>query len=85
MNNAGEVEQKPLLMPRFTIRALLAVLTLAAFVFVVAGMAYRGQTWAWGVTIGVFSLLATALVHAAWFGIVWIFARISSTSPNDGR
>ena len=63
------------LLPRFSIRTLLTMLTLAAVAFLIAGMAYRGQYWAWGVTIGLASLLLTALVHAAWFGLVWLFAR----------
>lgn len=64
-------------MPRFTIRTLLAMITLAAIVFVMIGTATRGQYWAWGVTIGLVSVIATALAHAAWFGIVWMFMRIS--------
>jgi hypothetical protein len=51
--------------------------------FLVAGMAYRGQYWAWGVTIGLFSLVLTALVHAAWFGMVWLFAEMSSARRGD--
>ena len=42
-----------MLLPRFTIRALLVMLTICAFVFVIAGMAVRGQHWAWGITIGI--------------------------------
>ena len=48
-----------MLLPRFTIRALLVVLTISAFVFVIAGMAVRGQHWAWGITIGILSLAFT--------------------------
>jgi hypothetical protein len=65
------------LVPRFTIRTLLAMITLAAIVFVMIGTATRGQYWAWGVTIGLVSVIVTALAHAAWFGIVWMFMRIS--------
>jgi hypothetical protein len=65
-------------LPRFTIRALLAVLTICAFVFVIAGMAVRGQHWAWGITIGILSLAFALLVHAAWFGAVWMLAQMQS-------
>jgi hypothetical protein len=65
------------LVPRFTIRTLLAMITLCAIVFVMIGTATRGQYWAWGVTIGLVSVIITALAHAAWFGIVWMFMRIS--------
>jgi hypothetical protein len=71
-----ENQPKRTLLPRFSIRVLLALVTLCACVFVVVGMAARGQNWAWGVTIGVASLVLTALVHAAWFGIVRLFARV---------
>lgn len=74
-----------MLLPRFTIRALLVMLTVCALVSVIAGMAYRGQTWAWGVTIGLLSLLVVALVHAAWFGVIWMFARMSPVREKDQR
>jgi hypothetical protein len=80
------------LVPRFTIRTLLVIITLAAIVFVMIGTATRGQYWAWGVTIGLVSIIITGLAHAAWFGIVWMFMRVShielaraeSTPPHLG-
>jgi hypothetical protein len=69
------------LVPRFTIRTLLVIITLAAFVFVMIGTATRGQYWAWGVTIGLVSVIITGLAHAAWFGIVWMFMRVSHVEP----
>ena len=63
-------------MPRFTIRTLMVICTVCAVASVIIGTAFRGQYWAWGVTIGLFSLVVTALVHAAWFGFLWIFARV---------
>jgi hypothetical protein len=83
MDQPDEASRRPALLPRFSIRALLGVLTICAVAFLVAGMAYRGQYWAWGVTIGLFSFVLTALVHAAWFGMVWLFAEMSSTRPGD--
>jgi hypothetical protein len=76
MDSHNEVRLEQSLLPRFTIRVLLAALTLFAVVFVIAGMAYRGQFWAWGVTIGFTSLLVVVVVHAAWFGVCWLFARV---------
>jgi hypothetical protein len=69
------------LVPRFTIRTLLVMITLAAIVFVMIGTATRGQYWAWGVTIGLVSVVITAFAHAAWFGIVWMFMRMSQGQP----
>jgi hypothetical protein len=68
------------LVPRFTIRALLVMMTVAAIVFVLIGTATRGEnSWAWGVTIGLVSVFITAIAHAAWFGIVWMFMRLSQS------
>jgi hypothetical protein len=75
-----------MLLPRYTIRTILAVTTLCAVVFLLVGTAYRGQTWAWGATIGVLSLAVTALVHAVHsvcFGIVWCFAQLSNGKRED--
>lgn len=74
-----------MLLPRFSIRILLLLLTLAAIASVVVGMAVRGQNWAWGVSIGLLSVLITGLVHAAWFGIVWVFAQAPVAEKNRRR
>jgi hypothetical protein len=70
-----------MLLPRFTIRALLVMLTICAFVFVIVGMAFRGQHWAWGLTIGMLSLALTAFVHAAWFSAVRMLAQMQARKP----
>jgi hypothetical protein len=72
-----------MLLPRFTIRALLVMLTICAFVFVIAGMAIRGQHWAWGITIGILSVAFTLLVHAAWFGAVSMLAQMQSRKQEE--
>jgi len=69
-----------MLVPRFTIRAMLVVMTLLAVFFLLVGTAFRGQNWAWGVAIGVVSLAVAALIHAACFGMVWLFAQRFSPS-----
>lgn len=68
-----------MLAPRFSIRTLLALLTAGAVVFLVAGMAVRGEMWAWGVTIAAMSLAVTAIAHGVWFGLVWLFAQLPSS------
>jgi hypothetical protein len=72
-----------MLLPRFNIRTLLVLLTLAAVASVIIGTAFRGQNWAWGVSIALLSLVVTAAVHAAWFGLIWMFARGPSVQPLD--
>jgi hypothetical protein len=72
-----------MLVPRFSIRTLLMILTAGAVACLVAGMAYRGQYWAWGVTIALASLVVTAFVHAALFGVIWIFAQLTGASRQN--
>jgi len=74
-----------MLLPRFSIRVLLIVLTVCAFAFVIVGTAVRGQNWAWGVSLALLSLVLTALVHATWFGIMWLFAQMPSAQPKEAR
>jgi hypothetical protein len=59
-------------------RTVLAVMTACAVLFVVVGLAAQGEMWAWGLVIGALSLGVTALVHAAWFGIVLYFSRFEA-------
>ena len=76
-------ENTAMLLPRFTIRALLVMLTVGAVASVIIGMAFRGQGWAWGASIGLLSLFVTALVHAAWFGTVWMFTQMPSARTKE--
>jgi hypothetical protein len=69
------------LVPRFTIRTLLVILTVCAVIFVMIGTATRGQSWAWGVTIGILSVIIVAITHAAWFGIARLFLQMSQDKP----
>jgi hypothetical protein len=70
-----------MLLPRFTIRTLLVLCTICAVVFVMVGTAYRGQYWAWGVTLAILSVIITLLVHAAWFAVVSLLGRVISPPP----
>ena len=71
-----------MLVPRFTVRTILVVTALAAVFFLLVGTAFRGENWAWGVAFGVLSVAVAALVHAACFGMVWLFAQLFTPSPS---
>lgn len=71
------------MLPRFTIRAILAVTTILAVFFLMIGAGTRGQDWAWGATIGIVSVGASLLIQAALFTIVWCFARLSTARASD--
>lgn len=73
------------LLPRFSIRVLFWVITICALACVILGLAARGEVWALGASIGLASLVITALVHAAWFTLVWLFSRLPSARPKELR
>jgi hypothetical protein len=77
-HDSGSLDER-MLAPRFTIRTLLALVAAGAIIFLIAGMAVRGETWAWSVTIGVLSLAVTAAAHAVWFGVAWMFAQLPAS------
>jgi hypothetical protein len=71
--------------PRFTLRTILVVTTLAAVFFLLVGTGYRGQQWAWGAAIGFCSLGVVAIVHAACFGVVWCVAQLALQRSRSSR
>jgi hypothetical protein len=75
-----------MLIPRFSLRALLiATAVCAVFSLVIAG-AVRGQSWAIGVTAGFAALVAVMLLHPLAFGLALILSslRVKVTPPPAG-
>ena len=66
------------MLPRFTIRRLLAVVTGCAILFTIAGTAMRGQFWAIAFLIAFGAVVAGFLVYAAVFAVVWMFAEFAA-------
>jgi hypothetical protein len=83
MDEEFDERHKRMLLPRFSIRTLFWLVTASAVMFVVVGMAARGRDWAWGISIGLASILITALVHAAVFWAVWGFGQLTSARTKD--
>jgi hypothetical protein len=61
-----------MLIPRFSIRFMLAITTALAGVFFIAGFAYRGQMWALCIVSGLVSLAVAMLIYAGVFGAIWV-------------
>jgi hypothetical protein len=78
-----DAKRERALLPRFSIRTLFWMITASSVIFVVVGMAARGHDWAWGVSIGLASILFTAVVHAAVFCAVSLFGQLASVRPKD--
>jgi hypothetical protein len=76
-----------MLFPRFTLRTILAVTTVAAVFFLLVGTGYRGQQWAWAAAIGIGSLGLTIVVQVFCFVFVKSIAKCVAwlTSTRDQR
>jgi hypothetical protein len=73
------------MLPRFTLRTILAITTAMALFFVLVGAGTRGQQWALGAAIGVASIALSFALQAALFALVWCVGRLSTvgaTSPS---
>jgi hypothetical protein len=71
-----------MLLPRFSIRTALVILTVVAVISLFAGQALGGQAWAFGLTIGVISVPLTLLVHAGFYALVMSFAKLLNPEEN---
>lgn len=67
-----------MLIPRFTIRTGLMVLTAASVLSVVVREAVLGKAWAIGLSIGLGSVALLLLVHALFFVLAMIVSRKQS-------
>jgi hypothetical protein len=65
-----------MLLPRFSIRTLLAILTGVAILSLFAGQAAGGRAWALGLTVAVLSIPAALLAHGAFFAIATAFGNL---------
>lgn len=65
-----------MLLPRFSIRTLLAILTGVAVLSLFAGQAWGGRAWALGLTVAVISVPAALVVHAVFFALGSAFSRL---------
>ncbi|MEO8497451.1 MAG: hypothetical protein ABI614_20460, partial [Planctomycetota bacterium] len=63
-----------MLIPRFSLRQLLAVTTASALFCYVVGMATRGHQWAIAISTAVSSVLLAFVLYAAVFAVAWLLA-----------
>ena len=61
-----------MLIPRFSLRQLLAITTASALFCYVIAMATRGQQWAIAISLAISSVLLALVVYAAVFAIAWL-------------
>jgi len=63
-----------MLIPRFSLRWLLALTTVSSVFFYVMTLAVRGSQWAIALTAAISGFLLTMLVYAMLFGVAWMLA-----------
>ena len=64
-----------MLVPRFSLRSLLLLTTVAALVSFVVMCAVRGQAWAIALAVAMASLVLTLLLHAVFFLVAWMLSQ----------
>ena len=65
-----------MLIPRFSLRQLMAVTTVSALFCYVIAMATRGHQWALAISVAVSSVLLALVVHASLFAVAWLLALV---------
>jgi hypothetical protein len=68
----------PMLIPRFTIRGLLLLMTVSSLFFFILSFAVRGQAWAIAISLSVGSLLLAFLGYGMVFGLATLIASIQA-------
>ena len=63
-----------MLIPQYSIRRLMGITAVCAVICLIFGLGARGSLWATGASLGLFALAVVMMVHAAFFGLVWLAA-----------
>lgn len=76
-----------MIIPRFSLKALIGLVTVASLASLVVAAASRGESWAMGVVFGAFFIPLFFLVNVIIFSLAWMLAQfrqkraIESTPP----
>ena len=65
-----------MLIPRFSLRTTLILLTVCAFFFLVVGRATQGDAWAIVVTFAVLAVVLALVVQAMFYLLAWLLGKI---------
>jgi hypothetical protein len=68
-----------MIIPRFTIRWLLALLTVCGGLSLLLAYAVRQQPWAIGAIVGISALALVVALHAAAFSCAWLQTQLTSS------
>jgi len=65
-----------MLIPRFSLRSLLLLITVSSLFCFVVTLAIRGHEWALAITIAVASLFTVFTFHACVFCVAWLISLV---------
>jgi hypothetical protein len=65
-----------MLIPRFSLRQLLAITTASAIFCYLLAMAARGHQWAIATSLAISSVLCALLVYVAVFAVAWLLTMV---------
>lgn len=80
-----------MIIPRFSLRWLLALLTVCGGLSLVLSYAVREQPWAIGISVALASLLVLFALHGATFSVAWLLTQLGYLfagprgKPGDGQ
>lgn len=76
-----------MLIPQYTIRWLLGLMTVCAGIFSILALGVRGVVWAAAVSIALGSLIVLMLLYALLFAVLWAVAAAVPrlAAPRAGR
>lgn len=66
-----------MIIPRFTLRWLLALVTVCGGVSLILSYAFQGSAWAIGLLVGLGSLLLVLVLHASAYSVAWLLTQFS--------
>ena len=72
-----------MLIPRFSLRGLLGLITCCSVLFTIASFAFRGQRWAIAVIAAIGSVAIVAVIHATFFLAAWLLTQLSRTASHS--
>ena len=78
-----------MIIPRFSLRWLLALITVSGGVSLVLSYAFQSHAWAIGVMVGLASIVVVVALHAVAFSVAWLLTQLSyiltgSSNPKSG-
>jgi hypothetical protein len=66
-----------MIIPRYSLRWLLALITVCGGLSMILAYAVRGQPWAMGTIVGLTALMVALALHAAAFSVAWLLTQFA--------